>query len=360
MKKILFLVGTRPEVIKIAPVLSACRQKHSFLSLLCTSGQHDCLLSDTLADFALSPDYAFQIVGDLAGKQCECMRRFTEVLKKAAPHAVVVHGDTLTAFAGGLAAFYEGIPVFHVEAGLRTDTPFSPFPEELYRRAIDHLSTLHFAPTAHAAERLLREGIRREGILTVGNTAIDGLLADIDPAFIHPALTNGKKLVLVTLHRRESMGAPLAGMLRGIAAALKGRADLSLFFPMHPNPALRNAAKAALSHLSCVTLAEPVDAHTFRNLLARAALALTDSGGVSEEATALGTPTLLLRDETERPEGVEAGVLHLVGRERDAVRAAVADFLDTPRPHTPSSVFGDGHAAPRIADAIEKFLCFQA
>ncbi|MBE6655952.1 MAG: UDP-N-acetylglucosamine 2-epimerase (non-hydrolyzing) [Ruminococcaceae bacterium] len=357
MKKILFLVGTRPEVIKIAPVLSACRQKQSFLSVLCTSGQHDTLLSDTLADFRLSPDCAFQIVGDdLGEKQSECMHRFDRILRGASPDAVAVHGDTLTAFTGGLAAFYRGIPVFHVEAGLRTDTPFSPFPEEFYRRAIDHLSTLHFAPTARAAERLLREGIRKEGIYTVGNTAIDGLFEDIDPCFAHPILKEEKKLVLVTLHRRESLGTTLTEMLRGIAKAIHRRQDTRLFFPMHPNPILRDAVKATLAPLTNAVLSEPVDTHTFRNLLACATVALTDSGGVSEEATALGTPTLLLRDETERPEGVDVGALHLVGRKAEAIYAAVTDFLDTPRPHTPSSVFGDGHASPRIAEAIEAFF----
>ena len=217
MKKLIFLVGTRPEVIKLAPLLRECQKRPRFSCALCTSGQHSTLLSRALVEFALTPDVSFTVWGELPHKQSECLLRFGEVLTREHPDAVIVQGDTLTAFSGGLAAFYHRIPVFHVEAGLRTDTPFSPFPEEFYRRAIDHLSTLHFAPTQKAADHLLREGIAKSGIFTVGNTAIDGLLDDIDPTFTHPLLDEGKKLVLLTLHRRESIGAPLTEMLRGIA-----------------------------------------------------------------------------------------------------------------------------------------------
>lgn len=356
MKKLLFLVGTRPEVIKIAPLLRETRKKQSFVCIFCTSGQHDTLLKETLSDLDLTADLSFTVYGDLVQKTSECLFRFGKVLARELPDAVLVHGDTLTAFAGGLAAFERGVPVFHVEAGLRTENQFSPFPEEFYRRAIDHLSTLHFAPTETARERLLREGIKEGSIYTVGNTAIDGLFEDIDPAFSHPLLEEGKKLVLLTLHRRESLGAPLYEMLRGIAGGMEGRTDVRLLFPMHPNPVLRAAVHTALGKSPAVTLSEPLDAHTFRNLLSRATLTLTDSGGVSEEATALGTPTLVLRDETERREGVAAGVLHLVGRKADGIALALADFLDRPRLRTPSSVFGDGHASARILEAIEAFF----
>lgn len=356
MKKLIFLVGTRPEVIKIAPLLRACRADGQLAALLCTSGQQDTLLKDTLRAYDITPDLSFTVWGDLPHRQGECLLRFGEVLERERPDAVLVHGDTLTAFAGGLAAFYKGIPVFHIEAGLRSGNPFSPFPEEFYRRAVDHLSTLHFSPTPLAAERLLKEGIGRERIYTVGNTAIDGLWEDIDEGFSHPLLTEGKKLVLLTLHRRESLGAKISEMLKGVAAAIEGRADTHLLFPMHPNPALRDAVHATLAHIPTVTLTEPIDTHTFRNLLCRATLALTDSGGVSEEATALGTPTLLLREETERPEGVDAGVLRLVGRKAAPIAAAVTELLDTPRPHTPSKVFGDGKASLYILNAIKEFF----
>lgn len=356
MKKLIFLVGTRPEVIKIAPLLRACRKRERFLPLLCTSGQHTSLLSDTLNALSITPDITFTVWGDLPHKQSECMLRFGEVLDKESPDAVLVHGDTLTAFAGGLASFYKKIPVFHIEAGLRSGNPFSPFPEEFYRRAIDHFSTLHFAPTVLAAERLANEGIEKNCIHTVGNTAIDGLLDDIDDHFTHPLLKVGKKLVLLTLHRRESLGEPLKEMLKGIAAAIEKRTDTYLFFPMHPNPTVREAATRTLAHIPAVILSEHIDSHTFRNLLSRATLAITDSGGVSEEATALGTPTLLLREETERSEGVDAGVLHLVGRKTDDIAARVTDHLDHPRLHTPSCVFGNGKASLHILDTIEKFF----
>lgn len=357
MKKLLFLVGTRPEVIKVAPVLRECKKRKDLFPFLCASGQQDALLKDTLAFFHITPDRAFTVWGDLTGKTGECLTRFDEVLKETSPDAVLVQGDTLTAFAGGLAAFHRHIPVFHIEAGLRTRNAFSPFPEELYRRAIDHLSTLHFAPGDRAAEALRREGITDQSIHTVGNTVIDGLYEEIDERFSHPLLKEGKKLLLLTLHRRESMGTPLCSMLSGVASGLKARTDTVLFFPMHPNPTVRKAAKEALGELSAVTLSDPVDTHTFRNLLAQATLVLTDSGGVSEEATALGTPTLLLRDETEREEGVDVGVLRLIGREKAKIAAAITEHLDHPRPHTPSFVFGDGKASSRIADAIERYFC---
>ena len=355
MKKLFVLAGTRPEIIKIAPLLRMCKKKESFQTLLCTSGQHDTLLRDTLASQHLTPDRSFTVWGDLTGKTSECMRRFDELLKKESPDAVAVHGDTLTAFAGAVAAFHRGVPVFHIEAGLRTQNAFSPFPEEFYRRAVDHLSTLHFAPTRRAKERLLAEGIPKDGIYTVGNTAIDALFDDIDPRFTHPLLENGKRLVLLTLHRRESTEV-YSEILKGIARALSPRDDVSLFFPMHPNPALRRAAREALEGISGITLSEPVSPYLFHNLLSHAALVLTDSGGVSEEAAALGTHTLLLREETERGEGVDAGVLHLVGRSPDTVARIITDFLDFPRPRKPTFVFGDGKTSERIANIIERYF----
>ena len=355
MKKLLFLAGTRPEIIKIEPLLRALEMHPALLPRLCTSGQQDALLKDTLAAFGITPSRSFTVWGDLSQRTAECILRFDGVLKEEAPDAVLVQGDTLTAFAGAVAAFHKSVPVFHIEAGLRTKTPFSPFPEEFYRRAIDHLSSLHFAPTPKAAARLRAEGISEGGIYTVGNTATDGLLGEIDPHFTHPILEKGKRLVLLTLHRRESVEV-FTQMLTGVAEAFGERRDHILFFPMHPNPAVRRAAEKALARTPAAILSSPVDTHTFRNLLARAAFALTDSGGVSEEATALGTPTLLLREETEREEGVDAGVLHLIGRKTDAIARATRDFLDNPRTRTPSSVFGDGHAAERIADIIEQYF----
>lgn len=356
MKKLLFLVGTRPEVIKIAPLLRAVQAKGSIHPLLCTSGQHGALLTTALADEKLTPDLSFYIEGELSQKAADCLSRLDPLLVAQAPDAIAVHGDTLTAFAGAVCAFHRRIPVFHIEAGLRTQDPHTPFPEEFYRRAIDTLATLHFAPTPLASAHLLQEGVPPFRVHTVGNTAIDSLFSDLDPHFTHPLTEKEQKLVLLTLHRRESLGEPLKEILTGIRTAVAGRCDCHLFFPMHPNPCIRTIALPLLAGLPNVTLTSPVDAHTFRNLLSRATLVLTDSGGVSEECTALGIPTLLLRDVTERTEGVDAGVLFPVGRKRDAVAHATRDFLDTPRKCPPSSVFGDGHAALRIADIIEEFF----
>lgn len=356
MKKLLFIVGTRPEVIKIAPVLRASREQKVFLSRLCTSGQHTNLLTDALAEEGLTPDIGFEIGGTLTSKTAECLSRFDTVLREEHPDAVAVHGDTLTAFSGALAAFYRGIPVLHIEAGLRTATPFSPFPEELYRRTIDTLATLCFAPTATAAANLYKEGKPPASVFTVGNTVIDSLMADIDPAFSHSVLDKGGRLILLTLHRRETQGEGAARILRGIRRAINERKDVTLLSPMHPSPDATRELQHALSDLPNVILSPPLGKRIFRNLLACAALTLTDSGGVSEEATALGIPTLLLRKESERCEGIKAGVLFPVGTEEDAVAHAVTDFLDHPRAPHPSPVFGDGHASERIVAEIARYF----
>lgn len=352
MKTVLFLLGTRPEVIKLAPLFRACREKASLRVRLCTSGQHGALLSEALAEWGMTADVSFTVLGALPQKTAECLTRLDAVLAKEPPDALLVHGDTLTAFCGALAAFYRGVPVFHVEAGLRTNSPFSPFPEEVYRRVIDILATLCFAPTARAAARLLAEGKPKERVFTVGNTVVDGLFATVTPDFAHPLYMEGKKTVLVTLHRRETQGAQLAEICRGIRDALCAREDAVALFPVHPSPAVGETVRAVLGGVSAVRLIPPLSRFDFCNLLARATAVLTDSGGVSEEATALGVPTLVAREETERPEGVEAGVLQVVGRTREGASRALSAMLDDPPPHAPSPVFGDGRASERIADVL--------
>lgn len=356
MKKLLFLIGTRPEVIKMAPLLYACREKVGLLTRLCTSGQHAALLTEALAEAELSPDISFTIWGDLSQKTAECLTRFDKVLAEEKPDAILVHGDTLTAFSGALAAFYRRIPVFHIEAGLRTDDLFSPFPEELYRRVIDSIATLCFAPTKAAEARLRTEGKPQGAIHVVGNTVIDTLFSDIDPKFFSPLIIKNKRLILMTLHRRETQGKTAEAICHAVREALVGRRDTHLVIPMHPSPLVREVLSAAFAKEEDVTLLPALDRRTFRNVLFRASLVLTDSGGVSEEATALGIPTLLLRDVTERPEGVAAGVLHAVGTSPEQILAAMEDHLEHPRPRQPSSVFGDGNASARICDLIEHFF----
>ena len=356
MKKLLFLIGTRPEVIKIAPLIRACRQKKSFDTHLCTSGQHSTLLTDALTDAALTPDTRFSLEGTLSQKTACCLTCFEDILKKEAPDAVAVHGDTLTAFSGAVAAFYHRIPVFHVEAGLRAPSVYAPFPEEFYRRSIDSLSTLCFAPTEHAAKRLYREGKPSTAVHIVGNTVLDTLSSDLSHSFSSPFIKKGKKLILMTLHRRETQGEDARGICEGVKQALTAREDAYLLFPVHPSPHVRETVFSVLDGAENITLLPPLDRRTFRNLLATATLVLTDSGGVSEEATALGIPTLLLREVTERTEGVTAGVLYPVGIRSANILTAVTDFLDHPRKRHPSTVFGTGNASEQIADLIEKFF----
>ena len=355
MKRICIIAGTRPEIIKLAPLIRLCRKSECFQTFFLLPEQQKDLLHATLAECALQPDFVFPLTGELSDKTALCLFHLTASLRTLAPHAAIVQGDTLCAYAGALAAFLQRIPVFHVEAGLRTTTPHLPFPEEFFRRSIDIMSTLCFAPTEEARQNLVTEG-RKGGVYAVGNTGIDTLLSDISPDFTHPFLSGDGKTVLLTLHRRESLGSPLAQICRTIREVLLTRKDTRLLFPMHPNPKIAALVQPILGDMSNVFLVPPMERIPFRNLLSRVTLCLTDSGGVSEEATALGTPTLILREETERPEGVAAGVLFPVGRSPARIRAALTSFLDEPRPHTPSTVFGDGRASERILKIMEAYF----
>lgn len=356
MKNVLFLIGTRPEVIKVAPLIRLCQKSNTLKARLCTSGQHAELLKDALAEFALEPDISFTVWGSLSQKTAECLTRFEDVIKKERPDAVVVQGDTLTAYAGALTAFYHHVPVFHIEAGLRTPSVHAPFPEEFYRRAIDSIADLCFAPTDLAANCLYKEGKERTAVHIVGNTVLDTLHSDIRSDFTSPLLKTDKKLVLMTLHRRETQGTQARDICEGVKAALIERKDAYLLFPVHPSPEVKAAVYPVLNGTPNITLLSPLDRKTFRNLLATATLVLTDSGGVSEEATALGVPTLILREVTERKEGIAAGVLHPIGSHPKQITQAVSDFLDHPRQRHPSNIFGDGSASPKIINFLEKFF----
>ncbi len=357
--RLLLVVGTRPEVIKMAPLYFALREKENIDTRLVAAGQHTDMLESALAAFALSADIRFAVEGGgLAESTASLLARSDTVLEKEAPTAVAVHGDTATAFAAALAAFYRGIPVFHVEAGLRTGDILSPFPEELYRVSIDRLASLCFAPTAEAVAALEKEGIGKGKIHLSGNTGIDALRYTVRKDFSHPLLSaaEGKRLVLLTCHRRESLSA-LSEICEGVKAGLRGRRDILLLFPMHPNPLVERAARPVLDKTAGVLLLPPLDTLVFHNLLSRAHLVLTDSGGIEEETTALGIPTLVLRERTERPEGVAAGVLFPVGTKREKIAAALDSFLEKLPPSRPSVVYGDGYASGRIAAEMEKFLC---
>ncbi len=367
------VMGTRPEAIKLAPVILALRAQPGIRTTVCATGQHREMLAEPLALFGIEPDVDLglmrpaQVPDDfLAAVQ----PALAEVFADVRPRLVVVQGDTASAIGGALAAAASGIAIAHVEAGLRSGDPNSPYPEELYRRAISRLATLHFAPTHSARNALLSEGIQRSQAHLTGNSGIDALhtaLARLDAepsralalarrfAFLDPE----RPLILVTAHRRESFGAPLASILAGVRRLAIER-DVTVLFPVHPNPRVRQVVEASLTGVPNVHLTEPLDYLGFVYCLRRSWLALTDSGGVQEEAPALGIPVLVMRDRTERREGLAIGNAELVGTRGDAIFEAAGRLLDDRRAYAAMaavrSPYGDGRAAERIARAIRLWL----
>jgi UDP-N-acetylglucosamine 2-epimerase (non-hydrolysing) len=356
--RVLSVFGTRPEAIKLAPVLLALNDEPAIDSFACVTGQHRALLDGVLGHFGIAPDFDLDLMipgQGLNGLLVRAVERLDAVIAEAAPDRVLVQGDTTSALAAALAAFHRGVPVAHVEAGLRTYRPASPFPEETNRRAIALVSDLHFAPTPAARANLEAERLHGEVFVT-GNTGIDALLHVVgrlgDPAFAAaverdlPA-PNGGSLVLVTCHRRESFGAPFAAICAALAEL--GRRGMDIVFPLHPNPALSAPAQALLAGRQGVRLLPPLALPAFIRLMQRADVILTDSGGVQEEAATLGKPAVVLRDVTERPEGVAAGAARLAGADPAAiVAAALAPARFTGR----RDLYGDGRAAPRVVDAL--------
>jgi UDP-N-acetylglucosamine 2-epimerase (non-hydrolysing) len=363
--KILVAFGTRPEAIKLAPVIAELRRRPSVSVQVVTTAQHRELLDQVLTVFAIVPDRDLavmeprQTLAELSGRVLTAM---DSLLSADRADLVIVQGDTTSAFMCGLAAFYRGVPVAHVEAGLRTESPTSPFPEEMNRRLTGALASLHFAPTERARRALLKEGVAAEHVFVTGNTVVDALyFIRQSEAYAHSAapvpLDAPERLLLVTLHRRESWGAPLAGMCRALRAIAECRTDVRIVFPVHLNPEVRASVHQSIGGVPRVTLVEPLDYLQFIALLSASWLVLTDSGGVQEEAPALGRPVLVLRDTTERPEAVEQGVARLVGTDPDAILSAALALIDHPderdRMARTVSPFGDGRAAIRIADILE-------
>jgi len=362
--KFLTVFGTRPEAVKLAPVLSTLRAETAIESLVCVTGQHRALLDQMLDFFAIAPDFDLDLmVADQALNRlaARLIARLDPILAEVRPDRVIVQGDTTTALAAALAAFHRSIPVAHVEAGLRTYRAAEPFPEEINRRAIALIADLHFAPTRAARDNLFAERLRGEVFVT-GNSGVDALdmvLARLegDPALRErvdaalPEIPAGRKQVLVTAHRRESLGARF-GAICGALAGLAERSDVEILFPLHPNPALRAAAEAALGGAPRIRLLPPLDLPAFVALMQRADLILTDSGGVQEEAVTLGKPVLVLRDVTERPEGVEAGAALRVGTDPARILHAAETLLDAPAASQRSQVYGDGRAGRRIVDGL--------
>ena len=365
MEKIVCVFGTRPEAIKMAPLVRTLRKRARFCVRVCVTGQHKELLKDALRAFSIVPDADLSVMREGQSLVSLTAALLTEVgayLAQERPNLLLVHGDTATAFASALAAFYLQIPIGHVEAGLRTNDLQSPFPEEWNRRAIAQLARYHFAPTARARENLLREGVREDAVFVTGNTVLDALKSTVSADYSHHLLAKsaGKRLVMLTAHRRESIGAPMQSIFRAVRRVCECEKDLCVVYPVHPNPLVRKAAKEAFWGCENLFMTEPLGVYDFHNLLARCTLVLTDSGGVQEEAAALGRPTLVLRTQTERGEGVESGALRLIGTEEEEVYrqfcTLLADEEMRRRMQNAQNPFGDGHASERIAGVLERIF----
>lgn len=364
-KKVLSIFGTRPEAIKMAPLVNALQGTEQIICKVAVTAQHREMLDQVLQLFAIQPDYDLQIMRpgqNLYDITSRALLGLKEVLEQEEPDMVLVHGDTSTTFVGALAAYYQQIPIGHVEAGLRSGDKYSPFPEEMNRRLAGSLADVHFSPTETAAANLLREGHRQEGIFITGNTVIDALLTTVksDYSFTDQELQKidftNKRVILVTTHRRENLGEPMRQMYLAMGDLVREFDDLVLVFPVHKNPAVREVVREVLGDLDRVILVEPLDYEPFANLMQRSYLVLTDSGGLQEEAPALGKPVLVLRDNTERPEAVLAGTVKLVGTERDniyqAAKLLLTDKEAYGRMAQAVNPYGDGQASQRIIDAL--------
>ncbi|MEE0845045.1 MAG: UDP-N-acetylglucosamine 2-epimerase (non-hydrolyzing) [Eggerthellaceae bacterium] len=361
-KSILLVFGTRPEAIKMCPlVIELKKHPDRFNVKTCVTGQHRQMLDAVLDAFEIKPDYDLSIMKNqqtLFDITSEVLLQLNEVIQKESPDIVLVHGDTTTSFAAALAAFYLDVPVGHVEAGLRTNNLRSPFPEEFNRQTVDIISDYYFAPTETAKQNLLREGKDESKIFVTGNTGIDALRTTVKEGYDHEILqwSREHRLLLITAHRRENLGDPMHRMFRAIRRVVEEHPDVRAVYPVHLNPQVRAAAEEELSGCSAIRLINPLDVIDFHNILARCYLVLTDSGGIQEEAPSLGKPVLVMRDTTERPEGVAAGTLKLVGTLEDDIFRECSILLSDEEAYRAmsraSNPYGDGHACKRIVSAL--------
>lgn len=367
--RIMTVFGTRPEAIKMAPVVQALQESDRFEVVVAVTAQHREMLDQVLRLFEIEPKHDLDIMAadqTLFDVTSRSLLGLNEVLTLEKPDMVLVHGDTTTTFAGALASFYHQILVGHVEAGLRTGDKYSPYPEEMNRKLTGVLTDLHFAPTETAKENLLKEGVPAERIIVTGNTVVDALLKTVKQGYIfddlalNKALESEKRIILVTTHRRENLGEPMRQVYRALRDVLEAHPDTVAVFPVHKNPKVRDVVEAELGGHDRVVLIEPLDYEPFANLLNHSALILTDSGGIQEEAPSLGKPVLVLRDTTERPEAVGAGTVRLVGTDQDTVYQAAHELLSDEKAYlamsTASNPYGDGTAAVQIVEAIEKYF----
>ena len=365
MKKIMLIFGTRPEAIKMCPLVLDLERRPEFETVVCVTGQHRQMLDQILSCFQVEPKYDLCIMRPnqtLFDVTISILDRLREILEAEKPDIVLVHGDTSTAFVTALACFYLHIPVGHVEAGLRTFNLDSPFPEEFNRQAVDLIARFYFAPTEMSRQNLLREGKADSSVYVTGNTVIDALATTVRDDYTHPEVewARGSRLILLTAHRRENLGEPMRGMFTAIRRIVDEMPDVKVIYPMHMNPVVRDVARECFAQQDRIHMIEPMDVLDFHNLMARSHLILTDSGGIQEEAPALGKPVLVMRDTTERPEGVQAGTLRLIGTEEDNVYAAVRELLTCEQSYQAMAhainPYGDGTASRQIADILSREL----
>lgn len=361
-KKIMAVFGTRPEAIKMCPLIHEMRKREGLEVIVCVTAQHRQMLDQVLSLFKIVPDYDLNVMKDrqtLFDITCNILTGIKVVLKKVNPDIVLVHGDTSTTFATALACFYLQIPVGHIEAGLRTNNIYSPYPEEFNREAVSIISQFNFAPTVLARENLLKEGRKAETIYVTGNTVIDAMQHTVREDYSHPELewVGEDKLIFITAHRRENLGEPMHRMFRAIRRVLEEHRDCKAVYPIHMNPLVREAAEKELGDCDRIHIIEPIEVFDCHNFEARAFLCLTDSGGIQEECPSYGVPVLVMRDTTERPEGITAGTLKLVGTNEDKIYNAFKLLLEDPEEYNKMSFacnpYGDGHACQRIANILE-------
>ncbi len=360
--KVMLVFGTRPEAIKMCPLVLELKKRPAFETIVVVTAQHRQMLDQVLDVFGVVPDYDLDIMKDrqtLFDITTRVLNGMNSILKETNPDVVLVHGDTTTTFATSLAAFYCKIPVGHVEAGLRTYDIYSPYPEEFNREAVGIVSTYNFAPTKISKDNLVREGKNPDLIWVTGNTAIDALKTTVRDSYSHPILEEltGNRLILITAHRRENLGEPMKRMFKAIKRVLDEHDDVKAVYPIHFNPLVREAAKDIFGDDDRIKIIEPLDVVDFHNFMKASYLILTDSGGIQEEAPALGKPVLVMRDTTERPEGINAGTLKLVGTDEEIIYKEFTKLLDDRNEYEKmsyaSNPYGDGMASVRIADILE-------
>lgn len=363
MKKVMLVFGTRPEAIKMCPLVNELKTRENIQAVVCVTGQHRQMLDQVLEVFNLKPDYDLAIMKNkqtLFDVTVSILEGIKAVLEKEKPDVVLVHGDTSTTFVTALACYYLQIPVGHVEAGLRTYNIYSPYPEEFNRQAVSIISQYNFAPTELSKQNLVKEGKNPKTIYVTGNTAIDALKTTVREDYRHQELdwADGSRLILITAHRRENLGEPMRHMFRAIRRVMDEHEDVKAIYPIHMNPTVRSIANEILGDDDRIHIIEPLEVIDFHNFMSRSYLILTDSGGIQEEAPSLGKPVLVMRDTTERPEGIDAGTLKLVGTEEDMIYQEFSRLLSDKNEYEQmskaSNPYGDGYASKRIADILVK------